>query len=148
MVALGTSFLGIVAYFKFLSPVVRNIDVNDPFVYISTGADFTDVAAILKKKKLIEMEARGPQTTQRSRSWTLTAPATLPNEQAVAALPSIQHVPDVNRLTCSAIGHHPDCQFASFIHASQQQEPTRDLLIDTRRKCRNWLHSSVGEKML
>jgi UPF0755 protein len=54
MVALGTSFLGIVAYFKFLSPVVRNIDVNDPFVYISTGADFTDVAAILKKKKLID----------------------------------------------------------------------------------------------
>ena len=54
MVTLGTSFLGIMAYLKFLSPVVRNIDVNDPFVYIPTGSDFTDVAAILKKKKLID----------------------------------------------------------------------------------------------
>jgi hypothetical protein len=45
-----------------------------------------------------------------------------PNEQAVAPLPSIQHILDVNRLTCSDVGHHPDCQFASFIHASQQQE--------------------------
>ena len=54
MVTLGTSVLGIIAYLKFLSPVVRNIDINDPFVYIPTGADFTDVAAILKKKKLID----------------------------------------------------------------------------------------------
>ena len=28
--------------------------MNDPFVYIPTGADFTDVSAILKKKKLID----------------------------------------------------------------------------------------------
>lgn len=54
MVTLGTSFLGIMAYLKFLSPVVRNIDINDPYVYIPTGSDFTDVAAILKKKKLID----------------------------------------------------------------------------------------------
>ena len=54
MVTLGTSVLGIIAYLKFLSPVVRNIDINDPFVYIPSGADFTDVAAILKKKKLID----------------------------------------------------------------------------------------------
>ncbi|MEN9331681.1 MAG: hypothetical protein RLZZ94_771, partial [Bacteroidota bacterium] len=54
MVTLGTSFLGIIAYLKFLSPVVRNVDVNDPYVYIPTGADFTDVSAILKKKKLID----------------------------------------------------------------------------------------------
>jgi hypothetical protein len=37
------------------------------------------------------------------------------------------------------VGHHPDCQFLCFIHTSQQQEPTWDLIIDTRRKCRNWL---------
>jgi UPF0755 protein len=54
MVTLGTSFLGIMAYLKFLSPVVRNIDINDPYVYIATGSDFTDVAAILKKKNLID----------------------------------------------------------------------------------------------
>ncbi|MFN5346634.1 MAG: endolytic transglycosylase MltG [Bacteroidota bacterium] len=54
MVTLGTSFLGIIAYLKFLSPVVRNVDVNDPYVYIPTGADFTDVSAILKNKKLID----------------------------------------------------------------------------------------------
>jgi hypothetical protein len=41
------------------------------------------------------------QTTQRRRSWTLTAPATLPNEQAVAALPCIQHILHANRLTWS-----------------------------------------------
>ena len=53
MVTLCTSVLGIIAYLKFFSPVVRNIDINDPYVYIPTGSDFTDVAAILKKKKLI-----------------------------------------------------------------------------------------------
>jgi hypothetical protein len=68
-----------------------------------------------------------------------TAPATLPNEQAVAAFPCIQHILDANRRTWPDVGLHPDCPFASFIHASQQQEPTRDPIIDTRRKCRRWL---------
>ena len=85
------------------------------------------------------MEQRGGQTTQRSRSWSPTAPATLPNEQAVAAFPCIQQILDANRLTWPGVGLHPDCQFASFIHASQQQEPPRDPIIDTRRKCRRWL---------
>jgi hypothetical protein len=31
----------------------------------------------------------------------------------------------VNLTTWSDVGHHPDCQFVSFIHASPQQEPTR-----------------------
>jgi hypothetical protein len=86
-------------------------------------------------------DATQQQTTQRSRSWSLTAPATLPNEQAVAALPCIQHILDANRLTSPDVGLHPDCLFASFIHASQQQEPTCDLITDTRRKCRTelWL---------
>jgi hypothetical protein len=93
-----------------------------------------------KKKWNRKMEQRGPQTVQRRRSWSLTATsATLPNEQAVAALPYTQHILDANRLTWPDVGHHPDCQFASFIHASQQQEPTRDPIIDTRRKCRSWL---------
>ena len=39
------------------------------------------------------------QTTQRIRSWSLTEPATLLKEQAVAALPSIQHILDARRLT-------------------------------------------------
>ena len=49
---------------------------------------------------------------------------------------------DAHRLTWSDAGHHPDCPFASFIHASQQQEPTWDPIIDTRRKCRSWLRSN------
>jgi hypothetical protein len=57
----------------------------------------------------------------------------------VAALPCIQHILDANRLTWPGVGQHPDCPFASFIHASQQQEPTWDLIIDTLRKCRSWL---------
>ena len=87
------------------------------------------------KKKTIESEngVGDRNLTPRSRSWTLTAPAALPNEQAVADLPCIQHILDANRLTWSDVGHHADCQFASFIHASQQQEPTWDLIIDTRR---------------
>jgi hypothetical protein len=64
----------------------------------------------------------------------------------VAALPCIQHILDANRLTWSGVGHHADCQFASFIHASQQREPTWDLIIDTRRKCRNWLRLHPSEK--
>jgi hypothetical protein len=44
----------------------------------------------------------------------------------------MQHILDANRLTWSDVGHHPDCQFASFIHASQQ----RDLIIDTPSKFR------------
>ena len=57
----------------------------------------------------------------------------------LADLHCIQHILDANRLTWSDVGHHPDCQFASFIHASQQQEPNLELIIDTRRSCRNWL---------
>jgi hypothetical protein len=60
------------------------------------------------------MEQRGRQNAQRSRSWSATAPATLPNEQALAALPGIQHVLDANRLTWPDVGLHPDCQFVSL----------------------------------
>jgi hypothetical protein len=61
--------------------------------------------------------------------------------KAVAAIPCIQHILDAKRLTWPDVGLHPDCLFAmlAFIHASQQQEPTCDLIIDTRRKSRNWL---------
>jgi hypothetical protein len=31
----------------------------------------------------------------------------------VATLPPIQHILDVNRLTCSDVGHHPDCRTSS-----------------------------------
>jgi len=57
----------------------------------------------------------------------------------VAALPCIQHKLDAKRLPWSDVGLHPDRPFACFIHSSQQQEPTRELIIDTRRKCRSWL---------
>ena len=80
--------------------------------------------------------SKGKESTQRTRSWSLTAPVTLPNEQDVAALPWLQHILDANRLTWSDVGHHPDCQFASFIHASQEEEATWDLIIGTPRKCR------------
>jgi hypothetical protein len=103
-----------------------------------------------RKKKKVEskMHCRPPQATQRTRSWSFTAPATLPNEQAVAALPCIQHILDANRLTWSDVGHHPDGQFASFIHASQRQEPNGDLIIDTRRKCRSWLRLKPPRRSL
>jgi hypothetical protein len=59
-----------------------------------------------------KMEQSAPQTTQRTRSWSLTATAMLPDEEAVAALPCNQQILDANRLTWSDVGHHPDCQFA------------------------------------
>jgi hypothetical protein len=61
-----------------------------------------------KKKANRKMEERGWQITQHTRSRSLTAQATLPNEQAAAALPCIQHILDANRLTWSGVGHHPD----------------------------------------
>ena len=58
----------------------------------------------------------------------------------MAALPCIQLVFDATRITWSDVGlYHPDCPFACFIHASPQQEPTWDLIINTPRKCRSWL---------
>jgi hypothetical protein len=67
-------------------------------------------------------------------------PAAIPNEEVVADLPCIQHILDANRLTRSDFWHHPDCQFASFSKASQQQEPTWDLAKHRHaRKCRSWL---------
>jgi hypothetical protein len=65
-----------------------------------------------KKKVNRKMEMLEPQTAQRTRPWSPTAPATLPNEQAVAAFPRIQHILDANRLTWPDVGLHPDCQFA------------------------------------
>jgi hypothetical protein len=46
----------------------------------------------------------------------------------MVALPCIQRILDANRLTWSDVGHHPDCQFASFIQASQQEQ-NGDLII-------------------
>jgi len=96
------------------------------------------------EKKKVEDPKNGVASHSKLRnaptgSWSPTAPATLPNEQAVAALPCIQHRLEANRLTWSDVGLHPDRQFASFIHASQQHEPTWDLIIDTPRKCRKQL---------
>jgi hypothetical protein len=50
-----------------------------------------------KRKSGIE-KCRSVDRNQRTRWWSLAAPATLPNEQAVAALPHIQHILDANRL--------------------------------------------------
>jgi hypothetical protein len=76
-----------------------------------------------RKKWNREMEHRGPQTTQRTRRWSLSAPATLPNEESVADLSCIQHILDANRLAWSDVGHHPDCQFASFIQSTTRTNP-------------------------
>jgi len=53
MVLLLTSVIAIIGYYKFLAPSVKNVEVNDPFVYIPTGSNFSYVLAVLEKKKLI-----------------------------------------------------------------------------------------------
>ncbi len=87
---------------------------SGPGQFVSGRASLQDPKRERKKRKKWnrKMEQRRPQTTQGSRSWSLTAPATLPNEQAVAAFPCIQNILDANRLTWPDVGLHPDCQFA------------------------------------
>ena len=89
----------------------------------------------------------GPQTTQRSRSWSLTAPVTLPNEETVVDLPCIRHILGTNRLTWSDVGHHPDLR-ASSTSVNNKQEPSWDLIIDTRRKFRNWIRRNPPPQMV
>jgi UPF0755 protein len=52
-VLLLTSVIAIIGYYKFLAPSVKNVEVNDPYVYIPTGSNFDYVLAVLEKKKLI-----------------------------------------------------------------------------------------------
>ncbi len=53
MVLLLTSVIAIIGYYKFLAPSVKNVEVNDPYVYIPTGSNFAYVLAVLEKKKLV-----------------------------------------------------------------------------------------------
>ena len=101
------------------------------------------------------MAFSSPQTTQHTRSRSLTAPATLPNEQAVTALFFIQHILDANRLTWSdVVGHHPDFQFAGFESGNasgKKGDPNEGLLwnvlISAAARQEEALQSEVKEKL-
>ncbi len=102
--------------------------------------DFVEAGRKKTKNKIgIENEQRrGPQTTQRTRScrlrrrrrfhtrkpWLFFLAFSTYLKQIASSGPMLAIIQIVN---------------LRFIHASQQQEPTWDLIIDTRRKCRSWL---------
>jgi hypothetical protein len=65
--------------------------------------------------------------TQRTRSWSLSAPATLPNVKGMADLPCIQHILDANRLTWPDVGHHPDLLICEIHPRQLTTKPTLDL---------------------
>ena len=65
-----------------------------------------------------------------------------PNEKIAQALHSIQHVLEQHKLQWHDHGRNPDCQFTSFIHASQKTIPALEKIIEVRRACRNWLISN------
>ena len=60
-------------------------------------------------------------------------------EETTYALHSIQHLLAQHQLQWHDIGRNPDCQFASFIHASEEKVPDHEAIIQVRRAVRNWL---------
>ena len=61
------------------------------------------------------------------------------NEEIARALHSIQPLLVQHQLQWHDIGRNPDCQFASFIHASEEKVPEQEQIIQVRRAVRNWL---------
>ena len=77
------------------------------------------------------------QALTRSRSKA-TGPAHQ-NKLIDDALQSIRPLLAGKHLEWHDKGRHPDCQFTSFIHATQKIVPELKQILDTRRKCRDWL---------
>jgi hypothetical protein len=62
-----------------------------------------------------------------------------PNEDIARALHSILPLLVQHQLHWDDIGRNPDCQFASFIHASEEKVPEDEQIIQVRRAVRSWL---------
>ena len=62
-----------------------------------------------------------------------------PNEEFAHALLSIQPLLAQYELDWHDHGRHPDCQFASFIHAAKKTVPGLEDIMAVRRACKNWL---------
>jgi hypothetical protein len=61
------------------------------------------------------------------------------NEEIAYALHSTQHLLAQHQLQWHDLARNPDCQFASFIHASEEQVPDHEGIIQVRRSVRNCL---------
>jgi hypothetical protein len=64
-----------------------------------------------------------------------------PNEEIASALHSILPLLALHQLRWHDIGRYPECQFTSFIHASQESDPNLDKIMEVRRAVRNWLYA-------
>ena len=62
-----------------------------------------------------------------------------PNEDIARALHSILPLLAQHQLYWHDIGRNPDCQFASFIHATEEKVPEHEQIIQVRRAVRSWL---------
>ena len=64
-----------------------------------------------------------------------------PNKEIASALHSILPLLAQHQLQWHDFGRYPDCQFTSFIHASQESDPNLDKIMEVRRAVRNWLYA-------
>ena len=76
-------------------------------------------------------------TLTRSRSQAISQ--LHPNKEIASALHSILSLLEQHQLQWHDIGRNPDCQFTSFIHASEEKVPEQEQIIQVRRAVRNWL---------
>ena len=76
-------------------------------------------------------------TLTRSRSQAISQ--LHPNKEIASALHSILPLLEQHQLQWHDIGRNPDCQFTSFIHASEEKVPEQEQIIQVRRAVRNWL---------
>ena len=70
------------------------------------------------------------------------------NKRIDDALQSIRSLLAEKHLAWHDTGRHPDCQFTSFIHSTQKIEPDLKQILDTRRKCRDWLFRNPPESVV
>ena len=64
------------------------------------------------------------------------------NEKIAHALHSIQPLLEQHKLQWHDHGRNPDCQFTSFIHASQKTIPLEEDILLVRRTCKSWLSAN------
>jgi hypothetical protein len=62
------------------------------------------------------------------------------NKEIASALLSVLPLLAQHQLQWHDIGRNPDCQFSSFIHASEEKVPDLDKIMAVRRAARNWLY--------
>ena len=64
-----------------------------------------------------------------------------PNKEIASGLHPVLPLLAQHQLQWHDVGRNPDCQFASFIHASMETDLNLDAIMVVRRAARNWLYT-------